>query len=60
MKPIKLFFGFLVKFAFGRYDEMTFEEVGNFLFVLGLCGFTMGILYKFKLWPFLPIATGTG
>jgi len=57
---IKLFFGFLLKFAFGRYDEMTFEEVGRFLMVMGFCAFTLGVLYKFKLWPFIPEATGTG
>ena len=60
MSSIKHFFSFLLKFAFGRYDEMTFAEVGHFLLVMGLCGFTLGLLYKFKLWPFLPDAAGTG
>ena len=60
LNSIKLFFGFLVKFAFGRYDEMTFEEVGRFLLFMGLCAFTLGVLYKFKLWPFLPDGTSTG
>jgi hypothetical protein len=58
VSAIKLFFGFLLKFAFGRYDEMTFEELGYFLLVMGVCGFTLGLCYKFKLWPFLPDGAG--